>query len=411
MVGSHRKASVAFIMIVLVLDTLGIGLVSPVLPRLIESLTHSDVASASRTLGLYISTYAAMQFVFSPIIGGLSDRYGRRVVLLTSLLGAVGDYVMLTFAPTLGWLFVARVFGGMTGASVSTAVAYMTDVTPPEKRAGTFGLIGAAFGFGFIVGPGLGGLLGGLHLRAPFMAALVLNLVSLIYGIFVLPESLSEENRRPFSWKRANPIGAMRSLARSPIILALTATIVCVYLAEQTFHSTWALFTELRFGWAPMGVGLSLVALGASTSVVQAWLLEKIVARFGDRTTILLGLLARGASYVVFGVVNSASLFFASIFPYALGGIVEPSVRGLLTNEVSASEQGELQGSVNSVMSLMSIIGPLFGTAVFATFAPETASPRIVGATAIVAAALTVVAVLCVARVFALRKPAEAPAK
>jgi DHA1 family tetracycline resistance protein-like MFS transporter len=395
-----RSASVAFIMIVLVLDTLGIGLVIPVLPRLIESFVHGDLAAASHRFGLFIACYAVMQLVFAPIVGGLSDRFGRRTVILTSLAGAALDYVLLAFAPTLGWLFVGRIFAGMTGASFSAATAYIADITPPEKRAASFGLIGVAFGIGFVVGPAVGGLLGDVNLRAPFLLAAGLNFFNFVYGVFVLPESLPKDQRRPFSWRRANSFGAMKSLARSPVVLGLTATIVCAFLAQQILQCTWALHTEARFGWKPLDVGLSLVVVGVTGALVQGGLVKTVVGRLGERRTVLVGLAFSVTGYVGLGLANRGWLVYVVLVPFALGGLVEPATKSLLTREVAANEQGELQGSLGSLMSMTSIVGPLVGTSLFARFAPAGASPHVPGAAFFAAAALNALGLLLAVRSF-----------
>jgi DHA1 family tetracycline resistance protein-like MFS transporter len=399
------RAKVAFILIVILLDTLGIGLILPVLPRIIERFLHGNLAGASHTYGLFIALYSVMQFVFAPIVGGLSDRFGRRTVILTSLAGAACDYVLLAFAPTLGWLFVGRILAGMTGASFAAATAYIADITPPEKRAATFGLIGAAFGVGFILGPGLGGLLGGINLRAPFLAAAALNLLNFVYGVFILPESLARENRRPFSWRRANPLGAMKNLTRSPVVLGLTATIVCGFLAQQILRCTWALYTEARFGWSPVQVGLSLVGVGAAAAIVQGGLLRKIVPVLGERRAMLLGLLCSVLGYVAFGLANRSWMLYVLVFPFALEGLIEPTTKALLTREVGAKEQGELQGSLGSLLSVTSIVGPLIGTALFARFAPEGATPHVPGAAFFAAAALNTLGLVLAVRLFARLTP------
>jgi DHA1 family tetracycline resistance protein-like MFS transporter len=409
--GEPRKATVAFVLIVILLDTLGIGLVLPVLPRIIERFLHGNLERASHTYGLFLALYAVMQFVFAPIVGGLSDRFGRRTVILTSLAGAACDYVLLAFAPTLGWLFVGRILAGMTGASFAAATAYIADVTPPEKRAASFGLVGAAFGVGFVLGPGLGGLLGGVSLRAPFLAAAALNLVNFLYGVFVLPESLGRENRRPFAWRRANPLGAIKNLGRSPIVRGLTATIVCSYLAQQLLRSTWALYTEARFGWSPGQVGLSLVCVGVAAAVVQGVLLRKLMPLLGERRAMLFGIVASVLGYAAIGLANRSWMLYVLVFPFALEGLIEPSTKALLTREVGATEQGELQGSLGSLLSMTSIVGPIAGTALFARFAPAEASPHVPGAVFLAGALLNVIGLLLAVRLFARRAPAPAPSR
>ena len=403
-----RNAGVPFILVVLLLDTLGIGVVIPVLPRLLESMVHGDLAEASRFYGAFVAVYAAMQFVCAPIIGALSDRFGRRVVILSSLLGAGLDYILLAFAPSLGWLFVGRLIAGITGASFSAATAYIADVTPPEKRAASFGLVGAAFGLGFIIGPALGGLLGGVNLRAPFAVAAGLNLVNLLYGVFVLPESLSPEHRRAFSLRRANPLGVLKNLARSPILFGLTGTIVCAYLAQQMLQSVWALDTQARFGWRPFDVGMSLTVVGVASAIVQGGLVRIVVPRLGERRALFAGLIASVIGFSAFALATKGWMIYAIICPFALGGVGGPATQAMLSREVGPSEQGELQGSLASLNSLTAIVGPIVGTALFARFAPETAHPQIPGVTFYAAALLNLIGLVLAVRLFARMKPVAA---
>jgi DHA1 family tetracycline resistance protein-like MFS transporter len=388
-----RSASVAFIFVVLLLDTLGIGVIIPVLPRLIE---------------WFVAAYATMQVVFAPILGALGDRFGRRPVILSSLLGAALDYLLLAFAPSLGWLFVGRVIAGITGASFSTATAYMADVTPPEKRAQSFGLVGAAFGIGFVLGPAAGGLLGGVHLRAPFLVAAGLNALNLIYGLFVLPESLPKESRRPFSFARANPLGSLRNLGRSPMLLGLTLTLACAYLAQMILQSVWALHTQARFGWEPFDVGLSLAVVGVATGLVQGGLVRVAIPKLGEERAVLVGLFFNVTGFVAFALANRGWQMYAFLFPFALGGLSGPAIQAILSREVPSSEQGELQGSLSSLQSICSIFGPLLGTALFARFAPADAVPHVPGAAYFAAAALNLVGGVAAARLFARRRRAVA---
>jgi DHA1 family tetracycline resistance protein-like MFS transporter len=396
-----RRASVPFILVVLVLDTLGIGVIIPVLPRLLAGFVRDDLAVASKYYGAFVAVYALMQFVFAPIIGGLSDKVGRRPVILVSLLGAALDYVLLAFAPSLAWLFVGRVVAGVTGASFAAATAYIADVTPPERRAQSYGLVGAAFGLGFVIGPALGGLLGGVHLRAPFLVAAALNLLNLAYGFFVLPESLSREHRRPFSFHRASPLGALRNLARSPVLLGLTATLVCAFLAQQILQAVWALYTQARFGWRPFDIGLSLALVGASAAAVQGGLVRYTTPRLGEERSLLVGLSFSIAGFIAFGLADRGWLMYAILVPSALGGIAGPATQALLSRQVAPSEQGELQGSLGSLSSLTAIAGPVLGTLLFARFAPETATPHIPGAPFFAAAILNGIGLLLAARLFA----------
>jgi DHA1 family tetracycline resistance protein-like MFS transporter len=377
---SSRSARVAFIFVTLVLDTLGIGLVIPVLPGLVGHFVGSDTSQASRTYGVFVAAYAAMQFVFSPILGGLSDRFGRRPVLLSSLAGAAADYLLLAFAPSLPWLFVGRLIAGLTGASFSTATAYIADVTPAEKRAQAFGLIGAAFGIGFVIGPALGGVLGDVNPRLPFYVAAGLNFANFLYGVFVLPESLSQENRRPFSWARANPLGALLNLRRYPMALGLTGTLICGQLAQFILQSVWALYTGQRFAFTARDVGLSLALVGVMSAVVQGGLVRAVMPRLGETRAVIVGLV---------------------IIPFSLGGIAGPALQSTLSRQVPPNEQGELQGSVNSLQSVTSIVGPILGTNLLAYFGAPTAQPRIVAMPFYVAAALQCIGLALALRLFA----------
>lgn len=388
-----RRAAVPFALFVLMLDSLGVGIVIPVLPRVIEQFTQGDLAAASHQYGIFLALYSVAQFVFAPIVGGLSDRFGRRVVILTSLACAGLDYVLLAYAPSLAWLFVGRVLAGMTGASFAAATAYIADVTPPDKRAASFGLSGAAFGIGFVVGPALGGALGNVSLQAPFLAAAVLNLVNFLYGLIVLPESLPRESRRAFSLKRANPFGAMLSLGRSPATLRLTLTVTCIYLAYSLLQSTWALFTEKRFGWSPLEIGISLMVFGLAYAVGQAIVVGRLVPKLGERRAALVGLALNVAGYCAFAFTAHPWVMYAVIVPFALSGIADPAIKALFTQEVGAEEQGELQGSLGSLMSATSIIAPLIGTSLFARFAPPDATPHFPGAAFAAAGLINVVGI------------------
>lgn len=362
-----------FIFITLLLDVMGIGLIIPILPRLVEHFVNNNLSTASHYLGILISIYAFMQFICAPLLGSLSDQYGRRPVILLSLLGYGLDYLLLAFAPTLGWLFLGRVIAGITGGSFTTASAYIADVSPPEKRAQNFGLIGAAFGLGFIIGPALGGFLGAIHLRLPFLAAAGLTLLNLLYGFLVLPESLSPENRRNFSWKRANPIAALRNLGRYPVILGLTGSLIFLNLAGQIHPSTWVLFTTQRFRWTEFEVGLSLAFVGLTVAIVQGGLTRVLIPRLGDRLAVILGLSLSAGGFLLFGLANQAWMMYAIMVPFALGGIAAPAIQGLISRQVGPSEQGELQGALTSLSSVTAIVGPLLATTLFAFFnAPQT---------------------------------------
>jgi DHA1 family tetracycline resistance protein-like MFS transporter len=395
-----KKTTAVFVFVTVLLDTLGLGLIIPVGPQLVASFVHDDLGVASKAFGLLVSLYSVMQFVFAPIVGGLSDRFGRRRVILTSLAGAAFSYLASGLAPALWWLFVGRVVAGATGASFSAANAYVADVTPPEKRAQAFGLVGAAFGLGFIIGPAVGGAVGDLGLRLPYLLAAGLNLVNFLYGLFVLPESLRPENRRPFDWRRANPLGSLRNLARHPIVLGLTGTLTCAYMSQWILQSVWALSCQARFGWSPRVIGMSLMAVGFGAAIVQGGLIRAILPRLGERRTLIMALSLGALGHLGFALAGAGWEMFALIFPFALAGLTMPAAQALITREVGVSEQGELQGSLNSLAGLVAIVGPLLGTYLFARFAPEGASPRFPGAPFLAAACFGALGVALAVRLF-----------
>lgn len=374
MSNSARPAAVGFIFVTLLLDIIGLGIIIPVIPQLIQELTGADVSEASRYGGWLLFAYAFFQFLFAPLVGALSDRYGRRPVLLLSLLGFGLDYLVLAFAPTLAWLFVARVVSGIFGASFTTGFAYIADVSPPEKRAQNFGLVGAAFGLGFIIGPVTGGLLGELGPRVPFFVAAALTLLNMAYGYFVLPESLSAERRRPFEWKRANPLGTLLALRRYPQVIGLISSLVFVYIASHAVQGTWSYFTIEKFNWSPKDIGLSLGAVGILSAFVQGFLIRKAIPALGAWRTLIVGTVCNVVGLVLFALVQRQWMLYAFLIPYAFGGLAGPALQGLLSNGVPENEQGELQGAMSSMMSATSIVGPPLMTTIFATFT-EAGSP------------------------------------
>lgn len=402
-----RPAGTAFVLITVLLDTLGLGLIIPVAPRLVASFLGNDLSEASHYFGIMVSLYAAMQFLFAPVVGGLSDRFGRRPVILVSLLGAAGSYLLSGFAPALWWLFVGRVIAGITGASFSAAGAYIADITPPEKRAASFGLVGAVFGLGFILGPALGGLLGDVGLRIPYFAAAGLNFVNMMYGLFVLPESLAPENRRPFSFARANPLGSLRALARHPIVIGLTGTIFCSFMGQWILQSVWALHTQSRFGWSLRMVGVSLMVVGLATAVVQGGLVRVAIPRLGERRALVIGFMMAITGHLLLGLATQGWMILVFIAPLALGGLAGPAVQAIISGAVGPKEQGELQGSLNSLGGIAAIIGPVIGTSLLARFGPPDASPHIPGAAFFAAAAFNLLGLLLALRLFsrAPRKP------
>ncbi len=363
-----RKAAVGFIFITLLIDVMGWGLIIPVMPRLISQLKNIGVNEASSYGAWLLFAYAITQFFFAPVIGNLSDRYGRRPILLGSLMGFAIDYVFMALAPTYGWLFVGRIIAGITGASFTTGAAYIADVSTAETRAKNFGLIGAAFGLGFIIGPALGGLLAGWGVRAPFYAAAGLCLLNALYGYFVLPESLTIEHRRKFEWKRANPFGSFQFLKRNPSIGSLALCYFLIYLAAMSVQGNWNYFTMYRFHWTEKLVGLSLAAVGLLVAGVQAGLTRVVNPRIGNEKSIYIGLILYTIGLVLFAFVPEGWMMFLSLVPYCLGGIAGPALQSTMANHVPRNEQGELQGTLTSLMSLTTIIGPLIMNNLFKYF-------------------------------------------
>src|SRR5688500_3580771 len=363
-----RRAALAFILVTVFLDVLGFGLIIPVLPRLIVDLSGGDTAHAARVFGLFGTVWALMQFVFSPIIGSLSDRLGRRPVILLSCLGLGIDYIMMALAPTLAWLFVGRVISGITAATIATAGAYIADVSPPEKRAANFGLIGAAWGAGFIIGPALGGLLGQVSPRLPFWAGATLALVGAAYGFFVLPESHPPEKRAAFSWKKASPVCALTLLRSHHELLGLASVNAIYLLAHHVLPSVWVLYTAYRYGWNTGMTGVALAAVGLGSILVQVFVVKRAVAALGERVTLLVGLSFGAAGYAIWGLAPDTRFFWIGLPIFSLMGLVGPSVQALMTVRVQPHEQGQLQGANSSIMGLTGLVGPGLFTLTFAYF-------------------------------------------
>jgi DHA1 family tetracycline resistance protein-like MFS transporter len=393
------------VLVTVLLDTLGLGLLIPVAPRLVASFLGDDLERASHYFGILVSLYAAMQFVSAPVIGGLADRFGRRPVILVSLTGAAASYLMSGFAPALWWLFVGRIIAGITGASFSAATAYVADVTPPEKRAQSFGLVGAVFGLGFILGPALGGALGHVGLRLPYFVGAGLNFLNLLYGFFVLPESLARENRRPFSFARANPLGALTALGKHPIVLGLTGTMMCAYMAQWILQSVWALYTTARFAWTLRDVGISLMVVGLCTAVVQGFLVRAVVPKLGERRALIVGLLMTMTGHTLLGLATHGWMIYAFTVPLSLGGLAGPAVQAIISSKTAPTEQGEIQGSLTSLAGIAAIVAPIIGTTLLARFGAEGASPYVPGAPFFAAAGFIVLGLILALRLFA-RLPA-----
>ncbi len=364
-----RSAAIGFIFVTLLIDVMGIGIIIPTMPTLIRGFTGGDLSIASQYSGWLMASYAIMQFIFSPVLGGLSDQYGRRPIILASLFGFSLDYLLLANAPNITWLFVGRILAGITGASFTTAQAYIADVSTAENRAKNFGMVGAAFGLGFIVGPAIGGLLGNIDVHLPFYASAVLTMVNALYGYFVLPESLALENRRPFNWKRANPFGSLKHMSKyHPMVLGLVGGYFCVQLAGQAHPSTWSYFTMKVFDWTPDEVGYSLAFVGLIVAVVQGGLTRVITPKIGERKAISYGLLLWASGFLLFAFATESWMMYAFMIPFGLGGLAGPALQSLITQQVGANEQGELQGGLTSLQSITTILGPLFASNLFAYF-------------------------------------------
>lgn len=387
-------------MITLFLDILGIGLIIPILPRLIEEFCGGSVTQASHIYGVLAALYSLMQFLFAPMLGSLSDRFGRRPVILSSLLGSGLDYLLLAWAPSLAWFFVGRVIAGITGASITAASAYIADVSPPEKRAQSYGLIGAAFGLGFIAGPALGGLLGHVGLRVPFLVAAGLTLLNWLYGVFVLPESLKRENRRAFSWGRSNPVGSLLALRRYPVVLGLTATYFLLSLAHAVMPSTWVLYTSYRYNWSVAQTGVSLAVFGLLAAVVQGGLVRVVIAWLGEPRALMTGMAAVVMAMTGYGLATEGWMIYLVQVVGALGGFGGPAAQSMVSKSVGVDEQGAVQGSLSSLASVAGVLGAPLATSVFGYFIGPNAPWHLPGAAFFVGAALVVVAMGVTWRVF-----------
>jgi len=388
-----RRAALSFIFITVLLDMLALGIIVPVLPRLVSDFVQGDTARAAEAIGLFTTAWAFMQFVFSPLLGLLSDRFGRRPVILLSNLGLGLDYIVMALSPTLSWLFAGRVLSGITSASIPTATAYISDVTPPEKRAGAFGLLGAAFGVGFVLGPALGGWLGVRDPRLPFWVASGFSLTNALYGWLVLPESLPVERRqKALRWKDANPVGALVFLRSHRSLLGLGTVNFLGYVAHEVYATVYVLYATYRYAWNPQTIGLSLAVVGVSSMVISGGIVRPAVRWFGERNALLTGLLLGALGFALFGWANLGWMFMAAIPVNALWSLAGPSSQSLMTQHVSPSEQGELQGAIGSVRSIAMLVGPGMFAWVFARFiAPERAVP-VPGAPWYLASLLLVVA-------------------
>jgi len=395
---SQKKSALVFIFITLLIDIIGLGIIIPVVPSLIQELTGGTLSDASVYGGWMSFAYALMQFLCAPIMGGLSDRFGRRPVLLASLFGFGIDYLFLAFAPTLQWLFVGRVIAGIMGASFTTAAAYIADVSTPETRAQNFGIIGAAFGLGFIIGPFLGGMLGEYGSRMPFIVSAALSLINWLYGFFILPESLKPENRRKFEWSRANPISSLARLKRYPVILGLVVSLILIYISAHAVQTNWVYYTQEKFAWDHKTVGISLALVGAMFAIVQGGLIRIIIPRLGQARSVYVGLAFTAAGFVLYALATKTWMMFAFTVVYCMGGIAGPALQGIISTQVPPNEQGELQGALTSLMSVTSIIGPLLMTSIFAYFTKPGAEIYLPGAPMLLGAVLSITATLLARR-------------
>lgn len=393
-----RQAAIGFIFVTILIDTIGFGIIIPVLPNLIIGLTHGTTSEAARIGGWLIFAFAIVQFLCAPVLGGLSDRYGRRPILLGSLFGFGLDYIFLALAPTLSWLFLGRIIAGALGASFTTAAAYIADISPPEKRGQNFGMMGAAFGLGFIIGPAIGGLLGAYGPRVPFLAAATLSLLNWLYGYFVLPESLKTENRRAFDWKRANPAGSLLNLKRYPVVLGLVASLMLIYIAAHAIQSNWSYYTMEKFNWGPAMIGISLAVVGLLIAIVQGGLIRVIIPAWGQKNSLYAGLAFYSMGFFLLALATESWMMFAFLIPYCLGGIAGPALQGIISGQVPPNEQGELQGALTSLMSVTSIIGPLLMTQLFAAFTGASNPYYFPGAPLVMGGILTLISLLMARR-------------
>ncbi len=389
-----RKAAVVFIFITVLLDVLSLSVTIPVLPELVKEFAGGDFESGSRYHGWFVTVWAMGQFIFSPILGALSDRFGRRPVILLSCLGLGLDYILMALAPNLTWLFIGRVLSGITAASFSTAGAYIADVTPPEKRAASYGMLGAAFGLGFVIGPALGGFLGYYNLRLPFWVAAFLTILSAIYGAFILPESLSKENRTSFSWRRANPIGSLKLLRSHPELLGLAGILLLYQLSHQVFQSVFVFYTTYRYGWTEKTTGLTLMVVGLMSVLMQGVVVRRTAAALGERRMLIIALAFGAAGYFIYGIAENGWIFWLGIPVFSLVSYFSAAIQGLMTRRVSASEQGQLQGANSSLMGISGMVGPWIFANVFSFAIQKDSATHLPGLPFILAAALHVIALV-----------------
>lgn len=404
----HGKAALGFIFVTIFIDVLGLGIIIPILPKLLEQLANVDISMASQYSGYLTFTYASMQFLFAPVLGNLSDRYGRRPVLLFSLLGFGIDYLFMAFAPSIVWLFVGRFIAGIAGASTTTATAYIADVSEGDKRAANFGLIGAATGLGFILGIGMGGFLGAISIKLPFLVAAGLALLNAIYGFFILPESLSVKNRRRFEWKRANPIGSLLRLRNySMAISTLITAYTMVYIGQKAIESTLPFYLLEKFKWTLHSISALGIFIGLLIAGIQGGLVRWVIPKFGLRKNIMAGIAFYGIGLILIAFNNVGWLMYVYMIPYCLGGIGGTALQGFISEHVSPREQGELQGALTSLVSITTIIGPLLMTSLFHHFTSKDSSIYFPGAPFLMGAVLMLVSIGLTIRSFKKKEPVK----
>ena len=402
MKGNKKQAALGFIFITMLIDVIGWGIIIPVIPGLIEELIKGDISEAAKVGGWLTFAYAITQFLCAPIVGNLSDKFGRRPVILISLFWFTLDYILLAVAPTITWLFIGRIIAGVTGASITTASAYIADISTPENRAKNFGMIGAAFGLGFIIGPVIGGVLGEYGARIPFYAAAILCFLNFLYGYFILPESLSKENRRPFELKRANPIGSFLHLKKHPNLINLVLATFILYVASHAIQSNWSYFTMYRFNWNESMVGISLGVIGILVALVQGVLIRWINPKLGNEKSIYMGFFMYSLGMMLFAFASESWMMFAFLVPYCLGGIAGPALQAVISIQVRSSEQGEIQGTLTSVMSASAIVGPPLMTGIFYYFTQDSSAIKFAGAPFLLGGVLMIVSAIIA--YFSLRK-------
>jgi DHA1 family tetracycline resistance protein-like MFS transporter len=403
------KASLTFIFITILIDVIGVGVIIPVLPSLLTELSGEGLSEASRIGGWLLGAYALMQFFFAPVLGALSDRFGRRPIILIALFGLGIDYIFHAWAPTVAWLFVGRILAGITGASFTVATAYIADISTPEKKAQNFGLVGAAFGLGFILGPVIGGVTAEYGVRVPFLVAAGLSLVNFLYGLIVLPESLPPEKRiTEINWRKANPFSTFKNFKAFPALIGFMIPFFLIYIAGHSVQSTWTFYTMYRFDWDEATVGYSLALVGVVVAAVQGGLVKYVVRALGQRLTVIVGMSLWSLGLILFASANREWMMFAYILPYCLGGVAGPTLQGIMSNLVPDTMQGRLQGILTSIMSLTSVLGPPLMTYVFYIFSGEDLIFHFPGAPFAVGALFMIASLLMVLR--PLNKASEKPA-